>query len=615
MCTYARTAVSIRAALAVGLALALLVALPGGARGGEYHVFSCRTPEGQPAPTDGWSEPTHSGEDATLDTCSEAGGGLIAGMDAHVAHPADTDKATWEFAAPPGESISQAIFWRAGEAVALSNPETAYTFWMAGIADSGPETEVFEECGARKCPHEGDFAQPLASENRVVVPQNALGGRNLYMNVSCASLVSACASSESGKAGYAATVELFAADLVLSDTESPVVSGVGGDLAEAPTVSGTSDLVFRASDAGSGIYKVVFKIDGEIVDSVMPDENGGRCRDVGGTSDGLPAFLYTQPCPSTVNVDLPFNAAAVTNGAHHLLVNVLDAAGNATPVVDREITVDNAAAPGGTTNGGSGKTAETGGTGGAETGGASGAGPGGPGGSPGSEGGGSSGPAAAVSNGTIVSAQAILTAAWRGHGGERLASAYGVKHVVEGRLTGSDGAAIVGARIEVEQLAAFDGAKPRVLASPRTGGQGRWRLVLPRWIPSGELRFSYSAHLGDPLPVATRTLTLGVRAGVELRIAPRVARSSGTIRFSGRLLGGPIPGGGKQVVLEARSPGGRWLEFHVIRGRAGAGGRFGFAYRFRLPGPTRYEFRAVCEAEADYPFATGSSNVVRVVEQ
>jgi hypothetical protein len=53
----------------------------------------------------------------------------------------------------------------------------------------------------------------------------------------------------------------------------------------------------------------------------------------------------------------------------------------------------------------------------------------------------------------------------------------------------------------------------------------------------------------------------------------------------------------------------------VIRGRAGDGGRFRFAYRFRLPGPVRYQFRVLCEAEADYPFATGGSNVVRIFER
>jgi hypothetical protein len=85
------------------------------------------------------------------------------------------------------------------------------------------------------------------------------------------------------------------------------------------------------------------------------------------------------------------------------------------------------------------------------------------------------------------------------------------------------------------------------------------------------------------------------------------------IVFRGRLLGGSIPRGGKQLVLEARSRGGSWLEFNVIR--ANARGLFRASYRFRFPGPVQYQFRAVSEPEADYPFAGGSSNVVGVTER
>jgi hypothetical protein len=98
-----------------------------------------------------------------------------------------------------------------------------------------------------------------------------------------------------------------------------------------------------------------------------------------------------------------------------------------------------------------------------------------------------------------------------------------------------------------------------------------------------------------------------------MTIAPHTASVGSSIRFSGRLLGGPVPPGGKLLVLEARSPGGRWLEFDVIR--SDARGRFHASYRFKFPGPARYQFRVVCEAEADYPFAVGASGVVGVFER
>ena len=59
-------------------------------------------------------------------------------------------------------------------------------------------------------------------------------------------------------------------------------------------------------------------------------------------------------------------------------------------------------------------------------------------------------------------------------------------------------------------------------------------------------------------------------------------------------------------MLEARSPGGPWIEFDVVR--ATATGRFHDSYRFKFPGPVELPLPALSEAEADFPFATGASN-------
>jgi hypothetical protein len=49
--------------------------------------------------------------------------------------------------------------------------------------------------------------------------------------------------------------------------------------------------------------------------------------------------------------------------------------------------------------------------------------------------------------------------------------------------------------------------------------------------------------------------------------------------------------------------------------RTDARGRFGARYRFRFAGPAEYQFRAVSEFEADFPFLGGASNVVSVFER
>jgi hypothetical protein len=587
-------AAGLAVALATGLALAVIAV---SAWAGEYHVYSCRTPTGQVAPTVGWSPSPHGLYDVTSNTC-EAGGGLIAAVDAGHVHPAGSefDKATWAFNAPEGETIAGATLWRVGNTLGGSNTDASYLFWMAGYASLGANVRAFGECRAGEgCIGEGSFTTPLAMENRVIAPASALGSAYLSLNTYCGSLIpeAQCPTNEGGKITYDAEVELFAADITLSQPTGPTVSAVSGGLAEDPTVSGTSDVAFHATDPGSGVYEAIVEVDGEVREHAVINEEGGRCHNVGGTDDGLPAFLYPQPCPAEANADIPFDTTALADGEHHLVVSVTDAAGNAATVLDREIDVANpvlSSAPAPAVC-----------------------------------------PASAVASGQGAGQSPVLTAGWRGHRkGARLRARYGPAHVIEGTLTdpasasgnppgrtatsgaGASGKPIPDAQLEVCELASYKGAQGRLVGTPRTNANGHWSLTLPRNLPSTALRISYRQSPADALPAALQALTLTIPAALHLHIAPRTAASSGTIHFSGRLRGGPIPPGGKQLVLEARSPGGPWIEFHVIR--AGAGGRFAYLYRFRLPGPAHYQFRVLSETEADFPFAAGVSNVVGVFE-
>ena len=301
--------------------------------------------------------------------------------------------------------------------------------------------------------------------------------------------------------------------------------------------------------------------------STVVDENGGRCRDVGQTSDGLPAFLYVRPCKESVSVEVPFDASGLAEGSHHLLVSVIDAAGNAATVLDRQITVTNVppqCAPGAPPQSG-------------------------------------------------VSPQATLSASWKASRRTRLTSPFDRAQTIIGRLTGPGGAPIAGALLDLVATPAYLGASPSVLASPRTASDGKFSVRVPAGGPSRTLCLAYGGSAGSGTPGLARTLTLDVRAGIALRIAPRTVGAGSRIRFRGRLLGAPIPPAGKQLVLEARSAGSAWLEFRVIR--AGAGGRFGASYTFRFPGPVAYQFRVLSEAESDFPFAAGTSNVVGVFER
>jgi hypothetical protein len=550
------------------MAMAVLLAVaahPPSARAGRYHVYSCRTPSGETAPADGWSGSETGTAAVAEDTCSQPGGALIAGLRAYTSRTANSTSATWAFAAPTDESIAGATLWRAGDAEGGAAISAFYEFWFAGPSDGNEPASAFGQCvGGSGCPAGvGTSSQPLAAENHLVVPSANLGP-HLYVNASCAGESGyKCREGAGDPNNYAAVVYLYAADLTLEQSAPPTATNVSGELTSAVTIAGTSDAAFDATDPGSGVYEAVFSVDGQVVQSTVINEDGGRCRNVGQTTDGLAAFLYVQPCPASVSADVGFDSSRVANGEHHLVVDVTDAAGNTATVLDRTITVDNPPPPGGP-------------------------------------------------NGTNASPQATLAVSWAARKSARLTVGFGRAETIVGRLTATGGVPIAGARVDVLAQAAYAGARTAAMASVGTNAQGRFAMRLPAGTSSRTLRFEYSDDLDSP-PVVTKTLILNVRAGVDLHVAPRTTSVGRNVHFAGRLLGAPIPKGGKLLVLEARSPGGAWLEFDVIR--TTARGRFGAGYRFKFPGPAHYQFRVLCEAEADYPFATGASKVVAVFER
>ncbi len=550
-------------------AFALLIATAG-AQAGSYHVYACRTPAGESAPADGWSGSVTGTYSYTRNTCQEPGGGaLLAALGDQTSRTANTDFATWAFSAPSWANITAATLWRAGDADGGGTLNASYQFWFAGPNNLNDPANAFGQCvSGSSCPAGfGSTIQPLSPENRIVVPSAHLGP-HIYMNASCSGESGfPCPEGEHDSNGYDAALYLYASDITLEQAAGPTAGNVGGELAGAATVQGTSDVTFSASDPGAGVYEAVFSVDGQVVQSTVLNENGGRCRNVGETADGLAAFLYVQPCVGSLSADVGFDTTKVSNGSHHLVVSVLDAAGNSAPVLDRTITVSNPPPPGV---------------------------PGPP-------------------NGTPASAQASLSASWSGTRRTVLLTRFGRAASISGRLTAPGGVPIAGAQIQVTATPDYAGAASRAMAVAHTGSAGRFVIRIPAGVSSRSLRLSYSSHLGESRAAASRTLTLRVRAGISLRIAPRTASVGHSIHFRGRLLGGPIPADGKQLVLEARSPGSPWLEFDVIR--AGARGGFSASYRFKFAGPADYQFRVLSEAESDYPFAAGYSSTVGVYER
>lgn len=368
-------------------------------------------------------------------------------------------------------------------------------------------------------------------------------------------------------------VGVLSASFDVDDPSAPV-GGLVGSGADAQVWSGVVRLRLNAVDEGSGLYRAVVVVDG--ADALAVPLGEGTCRDIG-SDPAVNEFAAARPCPLRIDDGaLHVDSAALPQGRHEVRVALEDAAGNRTmifgPVV-RMIAANGAIGPGSDLS------------------------------------------LRGAANGEGASDDARLTAHWGRRGARtRLVSRFGRSHVVRGRLRTADGTPVARAVLDViSRTTAVDARTLAKRNGPVTGADGRWSLVLPRNVSSRDVTFRYRSHVGDTIPTATASVRLRVRAGLRLAIHPRVARRGQTIRFAGRLLGGPLPRGGKQIVLVARARGGPWLRFNVVR--TGTHGRFRATYRFQQPGAVRYRFRALSRAEAAYPYLAGGSNVVRVLKR
>lgn len=440
-----------------------------------------------------------------------------------------------------------------------------------------PHDEAYITTNAFSTPAEWllDCSTQCANGGHPTVGITQEGGWQLWAGLMCIPPAeeSVCSSGLDGE------LQITSATVMLRNESTPTGTGFGGTLLDG-SASGTANLAFTAHDEhGPGVYRVTADLDGQVLWSGTPSLNEGSCVAYG-TYDGALNFHSNQPCPQETGVSIEVPTASIAEGEHQLKTEVEDAAGNTAVVYEHAITIANDSAP--ALN--------------------------------------APAPVRGPANGTPASENATLTASWSGRfrRGEsasagKLTSRYGRAHTITGRLTDAAGTPIAGALIEASQKPSSLGAVASSLATTHTAADGTFTLTVPASDSSTSIELAYRSHLGDATPAATRTLTLQVPASIHLTVSPHVTSVGHTIVLRGTLAGA-IPPGGKKVLFEARAAGGGpWIEFH--NATAGAHGHFRATHRFTFPGPVRYEFRVVCEHEADFPFLAGNSNVVRVRER
>jgi hypothetical protein len=183
--------------------------------------------------------------------------------------------------------------------------------------------------------------------------------------------------------------------------------------------------------------------------------------------------------------------------------------------------------------------------------------------------------------------------------------AYGAKLNVSGTL----GAVAAGTPVLVQSQVDRPGAPAKLGRTPLlVDAAGRFTYRVPAG-PSRTLRFAQ--RVGGQLTYAcSKPLVVNVKARATLKASPRTLRSGHRVRFSGKLLHGYVPAGGKLIELQAYERG-RWRSITTLR--TNAHGAFSYRYRFsfRASGTT-FPVRARVRHDASYPFALGTSPSVRV---
>jgi hypothetical protein len=190
---------------------------------------------------------------------------------------------------------------------------------------------------------------------------------------------------------------------------------------------------------------------------------------------------------------------------------------------------------------------------------------------------------------------------------------YGAAAKLEGRLTEARGGDGIGGKavLVVVRGAPGSGGTPE-RHRVRTDGSGRFAL---RLAPGTSRHVTVSFHGGGGFaPAPRRSLALRVRAAVTLAAEPTELATGESVRLRGHVSLGParLPAHGRPVAIEyLEQASGRWRP--ALSVRTDAKGHFDTSYRFRyVTGLARIRLRATVPAEADWPYARGSSAPVTV---
>jgi hypothetical protein len=513
-----------------GALVATAVVAPPAANAGTYHLYSCRTPAGQPAPLDGWSQ-IQPGFGGVTSSCVTGGFyGVTLNEQTSVGNP----RAQLQFI--PGDAALQV------SAVRL------FRSWSVQVGGAGGAIggSATAPAGVPQLYGPFDFASATGSRgsSNAFDPNNRVEvvGMGPVSPGSYAVEIGAACTIPEGWAGCGGTYsyQLYSADLTLADSASPTVAVSGGDVFNdgklAGTISGTRSAIVLGSDAGSGVYQAVVEVDGKDAATGSVADPSFRCV-AQPSADGGRGFLYRQPCPANGSATVRWDTTKTPDGPHKVRLLLEDASGNRTVAAQGDLLVKNAAQTG------PGSPIEFRG----ESNGIVGGDPG----------------AAAPDNAQIL--MAIEVGAPRKCKGKRYARkhpvacsgrrpavtrAYSSKVAdkVSGRLQTPEGVGIANATLTVSGVPHGGTPGGFVMGNVTTDANGYFTASVIRNL-SMDVVVSWNARTGDTMPAASQLVALMVKSATTLH-APKRSRSGKRAVFTGRLVS--VGAGG--IGIPARIP-------------------------------------------------------------
>lgn len=249
-----------------------------------------------------------------------AGGGLLATFARP--DPAGGSVASWSLDVPPGVTMRSVELARRtlglGGAPISGDPLR----YLASTTSAQLESDRLDDASSAAL--SGRFVADPAAGDAVRASVDCDLGADLH-----------CAAGPAGS--VAAQVTAIAIGV---DDDDPPRGAVGG---VSDPAAGTLALSLRATDVGVGLSSAQASLDGVVLAATALGPASCRALSPAGEPIDLRAAAG---CPAAVtDVALALDTTRVADGRHRLQVRVVDAAGNATTLIDEAIEVHNAVAP------------------------------------------------------------------------------------------------------------------------------------------------------------------------------------------------------------------------------------------------------------------------------